>query len=801
MEEKSAESMSIKKELSSSHLENLYKKHVRGSYFRISASLAMWLIFVLSRLLGAIDRSAFIGMSLGALFLIVMNPPTLWIIKRIKSRRFYEINSIFINILELFAYTSIMYFAGGLRAGYMILLYAAVISYIGVAAPRRSTILISIVAIFIFNFMVIAEHIGILPHSNLHGQYLYNWGDIIGYCLIINALFGVVAYGATSTGMILRKNRNNLRMKNIELDRSRQEVAIAKEKVEGHAKRLNSINKIATLVNRSLNLDDILQSVCEELTKIFPIRNAWIGLIDPTNKILRVSAFHSKKHTKTKFKNISIPMVKNPAFLKILESREPNIVNEKIELDTKVLEKDFSKNYAMIVTPLVSRGNSLGLLVGSMVNSKYQIRPNDFDLSRAIASQVAASIDNAKLHSQTESALNVAEGDLEMGRQIQSGFLPDTIPHVKGWEFASYFVAARQVAGDFYDVFPIGEDGKTGLVIGDVCDKGVGAALFMAVFRSLIRAFSEVEDQTVKTEQFLLGIVKKINTYISTAHGSSDMFATTFFGILEPKNNTLFYINAGHEWPLIIGIDGKIKNTLMKTGPAIGLFDYLEFKVEKVVFEPGDILITYTDGVVDARNVQGAFLGKNEFLSQISQPFSSALSLIKSVEIKVNSHIGSTPQFDDITMLVLRRKLTADDNIHKIMMEAKIENLPTLMDFVEKACDVSTINKKVTFAFKLSVDEACTNIINHGYKNLKPGLIDLTFQTKQNEAVLSIHDNGRSFDPKQSVDVASNVDLEDRELGGLGLVLIKEMADDIQYKSDPEKGNELILSKKIIKSL
>jgi len=801
MEEKSVKSMSINKKLSSNQLEHLYRKHVRGSYFRSGASLMMWLIFVLSRLSGAIDRPAFIGMSLCALFLIVMNPPTLWIIKRIKSRRFYEINSIFINFLELFAYTAIMYFAGGLRAGYMILQYAALISYIGVAAPRRSTIIVSIGAFIIFNIMVVAEHVGILSHSNLHGQYLYNWGDIIGYCLIINALFLVVAYGATSTGMILRKHRNNLRIKNIELDKSRQEVAIAKEKAEGQAGRLNSINQIATLVNRSLNLEDILQSVCEELTKIFPLQNAWIGLIDPTNKIIKVAAFHSRKNTKTKFKNIRIPIMKNPAFLKILESLKPNIVNEKIELDTKVLEKDFSKNHARIVIPLVSRGKTLGLIVGSMVNPKYQVRPNDFSLSQAIASQVAASIDNAKLHSQTESALNVAEGDLEMGRQIQSGFLPETIPYVKGWEIASYFVAARQVAGDFYDVFPIGEDGKTGLVIGDVCDKGVGAALFMAVFRSLIRAFSEVEDHSLKTEQFLLEIVKKINTYISTAHGSSDMFTTTFLGILEEKNNTLFYINAGHEWPLIIGIDGKIKNTLQKTGPAIGLFDYLEFKVKKVIFEPGDILIAYTDGVVDARNVQGAFLGKNEFLSKISHSFSSALSLMKSVEIYVKSFIGSTPQFDDITMLALRRKLSADDNIHKIRMEAKIENLPTLMEFVEKACDVSIINKKVTFAFKLAVDEACTNIIIHGYKNLKPGLIDLTFQTKQNEAVLSIHDDGHSFDPKQSVDVASNVDLEDRQVGGLGLVLIKKMIDDILYKSDPEKGNELILSKKIINSL
>jgi anti-sigma regulatory factor (Ser/Thr protein kinase) len=172
---------------------------------------------------------------------------------------------------------------------------------------------------------------------------------------------------------------------------------------------------------------------------------------------------------------------------------------------------------------------------------------------------------------------------------------------------------------------------------------------------------------------------------------------------------------------------------------------------------------------------------------------------MKSIEIKVNSHIGSTPQFDDITMLVLRRKLTADDNIHKISIEAKIENLPSLMEFVEKACYVSIINKKVTFAFKLAVDEACTNIIDHGYENLKPGLIDLTFQTKHDEAILSIHDDGRSFDPKQSVDVATNVDFEDRQVGGLGLVLIKKMADKIQYNSDPEKGNELILSKKFKK--
>ncbi|MGB5618770.1 MAG: PP2C family protein-serine/threonine phosphatase [Desulfobacterales bacterium] len=278
----------------------------------------------------------------------------------------------------------------------------------------------------------------------------------------------------------------------------------------------------------------------------------------------------------------------------------------------------------------------------------------------------ANSIQKAMLLAKTEEARRIAERDLEIGRQIQAGFFPTSLPNPRGWELEAYFQAARHVAGDFYDVFELPYSKKIALVIADVCDKGVGAALFMALFRSLIRVLSGSSDsaQPIKgpgsgshPDETLLRTIRSINSYIARTHERESMFATIFFGILNPHTGDIHYINAGHEPPIIIGA-GALKATLSPTGPAVGLFEDLNFKVGEIQLEPGHILLAYTDGVTDAQDEAGRAFGKEQLFSAAVSSYASVEELVHHIRGLLTKHTRGQDQFDDITLLALKRKPT-----------------------------------------------------------------------------------------------------------------------------------------------
>ena len=210
-----------------------------------------------------------------------------------------------------------------------------------------------------------------------------------------------------------------------------------------------------------------------------------------------------------------------------------------------------------------------------------------------------------------------------------------------------------------------------GIVIADVCDKGVGSALYMALFRSLMRVFSgqislgrwsSVSPSVQKTKQpsnaelfRILQAVSLTNDYISVEHSRETMFATLFFGVLNPVTGEFHYINGGHESPFIIGQSG-IKETLKSTGPVVGIFTGAEFNIRQSFLEPGDILIGYTDGVTEALSPRETLFSKARFLATLQQPASSATELIQRIQSDLFDHIDNAPQFDDITMIAVHRK-------------------------------------------------------------------------------------------------------------------------------------------------
>ena len=281
---------------------------------------------------------------------------------------------------------------------------------------------------------------------------------------------------------------------------------------------------------------------------------------------------------------------------------------------------------------------------------------------------IASAIEKAILLAETERARKLAERELEIGRKIQTGFFPKTLPNRDGWEIVTHFQAARHVAGDFYDAFSIGKKENLGIVVADVCDKGVGAALFMALFRSLIRVLSgstvngdQLADVSLdhRPTKILKHTIISVNNYISTTHEADAMFSTIFFGILNPTSGMLYYITCGHEPPMIIN-DRGVKASLSPTGPAVGLSPNAAFDVHHIRLEPEDVLLAYTDGVTDAQNLAGANFSRLRLTELATGKYPSAKALVNKIVSEIKDYNIGQDQFDDITILALRREKTSD---------------------------------------------------------------------------------------------------------------------------------------------
>lgn len=328
-----------------------------------------------------------------------------------------------------------------------------------------------------------------------------------------------------------------------------------------------------------------------------------------------------------------------------------------------------------LAIPINRKNRLLGLL--TLLHSQpAHFSTESIDLIVMTAEQIAVILENATLYKELDDSVQRIEqakleietysraldSEMEKGRRIQRDFLPEDIPQLPGWEIVAYLHPAIQVSGDFYDVFQL-PDGKLGLVVADVCDKGVGAALFMALFRSLIRVYtfgigsieSPSDPASFKGRPSVLAAVRKTNSYIARHHGKMGMFATMFVGMLDVSTGELAYINAGHEPPVIVRRSGE-RSLLKPTGPAVGLMPDMNFHVGQVQMNAGESIIVYTDGVTEASSAEIEIFGRHRLHSILDNPSLSASETIERIKKEVFAHIGAAPQSDDITLLGLRRQ-------------------------------------------------------------------------------------------------------------------------------------------------
>jgi len=441
------------------------------------------------------------------------------------------------------------------------------------------------------------------------------------------------------------------------------------------------IENLALSSAKSSLFQEVVNTAClpaENSASTKPKEHSSLLVVDDndTNRDLLVNHLERQGHTVTTAQNghQALEMIHKDRFdLVLLDVMMPEMNGYQVLAHMK---NDISwKNIPVIMISALGEMDSVVQCI-EMGAEDYLPRPFNPVLLKA---RINACLEKKQLRDMEQLYAKSMELELEIGQQIQHGFFPNALPQLPGWEIAAFFQAARQVAGDFYDAFLLCKGKQVGLVIADVCDKGVGSALFMVLFRSLIRVFSGqthlckhlcesfvaankktagdmiIQQETVDIDQTnALVAVALTNDYIEKNHSDMGMFVTLFFGVLNPETGILSYINAGHEPLFIVGPIG-VKASLQPTGPAVGMMPDAKFKIEHIQLEPGDILIGYTDGVTEACSLNGEFYTKNRLQSLLEQPVDSATELLERIKRSLFSYTENAAQNDDITLLAVQR--------------------------------------------------------------------------------------------------------------------------------------------------
>jgi sigma-B regulation protein RsbU (phosphoserine phosphatase) len=298
--------------------------------------------------------------------------------------------------------------------------------------------------------------------------------------------------------------------------------------------------------------------------------------------------------------------------------------------------------------PLIVEGRSIGVL---LVNTRFPrlFLEEELRFLSLMGNQAAMAIDKARLHQEAIKQQRLEE-EMAVARQIQFSFLPETSPVAPGWEFATLYQPARQVGGDFYDFFDLpGEAHRLGMVIADVTDKGVPAALFMALSRSIIRT------KALSPELYPAQVLERANRLIMQ-DSRAKLFLTACYSVLNTYTGHLIYTLAGHNRPFWLHAETGICEELTGRGTVMGIFEQIELSEHEIDVLPGDSLIFYTDGVTEAMNATYQLFGEERLQAVITaNPTATAQAILDAIVEAVNTFTGGAPPTDDLTLFVVKR--------------------------------------------------------------------------------------------------------------------------------------------------
>jgi len=446
-----------------------------------------------------------------------------------------------------------------------------------------------------------------------------------------------------------------------QLDRRRQELLqnIAQQAAQGiESARLRlaqeeeawvntALLQVAEAVNSLIDLNEILNTIVRLVPMLVGVQSVMILIRDEKRQLfvpgpsfgigtMGRGLLATLEINDQEFRTMTSPAV---------GSRFPSDIVYTVRLPAWL--KTVLEASAAHALPLNAQGRLVGaMIVGMPAANSHPLSIRRLSILNGIAQQAATAVVNNQLYKESADRARMQQ-ELNVARDIQASFLPEGSPDIPGCDVASLWQAARQVSGDFYDFLPRA-DGTWGIVIADVADKGVPAALFMALSRTILRTvgFNRRDPADV---------LMRVNRIISI-DAESDLFVTVFYAVWDPNTKRISFANGGHNPPILLNAKGESR-LLKVPGIALGVLPDINLKTHSAHLQPGDTLILYTDGVTEAVNEDFDEYGMERlYLTARAVRKQSAQSIVQTIRDSIQDHAGETPQFDDVTLVVLKRE-------------------------------------------------------------------------------------------------------------------------------------------------
>jgi sigma-B regulation protein RsbU (phosphoserine phosphatase) len=384
-------------------------------------------------------------------------------------------------------------------------------------------------------------------------------------------------------------------------------------------------------------------------------------------------------------------------------------------------------------------------------------------------------------------------GELRIASDIQQTLLPAHEPSLTGIDDVQVegrLIPAKAVGGDLYNAFV--RDGKLFFCIGDVSGKGVPSALIMAITQALFRNIASRESNPAR-------IMSQLNE-TACRNNEGNIFVTLFIGVLDLPTGHLRYCNAGHELPIIVeSLELRVKSTVLEALPnlPIGIFDDFHYEMETLVMTPGLALFLYTDGLTEGRNSRNQLFGRERVLQMTSDCGSTdPKQLVETATAQVRLFSENTEQSDDLTLLAIRYTPSREQDImsEELILHNDVKEVEKLGTFVKQVSEQLNLDKSLTGKLRLAVEEAVVNVMEYAYPSGSKGEVSIraTFNGKRLKFIIT--DSGISFNPTEVLTADTTLSVEERPIGGLGILLVRELMDSVNYERINGK-NVLTLSK------
>ena len=365
-------------------------------------------------------------------------------------------------------------------------------------------------------------------------------------------------------------------------------------------------------------------------------------------------------------------------------------------------------------------------------------------------------------------------GELRVASRIQQSMLPDSHMQHDDVDIYGSLVPAREVGGDLYDYYV--RDEKLFFCIGDVSGKGAPSAMVMGVIHSLFRAFSAHENNPAR-------IMQAINE-ASCQGNESNIFVTMFLGVLDLPTGYLRYCCAGHDAPMVCA-NGQWSSISVIPHIPVGVFDDITYGMQETQLEPGSTVFLYTDGLTEAKNAEHKQFGikrVEEALAANSQQ--KPQQLLEAISQRVDAYVGDAEQSDDLTLLAFRYEPKQFESIlsETLVIKNNVKEVTKFSAYMKSVMEKLEVEKGLARKLRLAVEEAVVNVIDYAYPSETEGDIEIQFMSDGEKLKTVIIDSGVAFDPTVKEKADTSLSAEDRQIGGLGILLVRELMDTINYE-------------------